>query len=331
MHSASLTSRFRRRARHALTEPSWALRRLVSPLSYIDRHRPSDPTVMVLSTARSGSTLLAETLVRDMPLRLIFEPLKRNRAVPWGVYVAPDGDDPAVTTTMDRAVTGRVRSIWTDKHNHSHWPSGRVIKEIRGTNLAPWMVKHYPEVPLIYLIRNPIATAMSYSALGWDNHLGDFLGQESLLGGPLHQWRRLIEQSAAQDNHAPKAEVLRWCMENVVPITMLRHQDAHVVFFEDLVQKPEEELSRLATFLRARQPQVWDDWRPDIADLLRPSPTTFGGWNTDSPNLRISGWQRRIDPDRFEQCQELVAAFGLEGLYGDSPDPLVRPEQLLGR
>jgi hypothetical protein len=327
--------------RRSIQDPTMALqgaRLLVSPaVFYLDRHSDAARAVTILSSARSGSTILAEVLVQAGPFRLIFEPLRGDRVaasrlIRWGHYVDPQIGDPLVAAVLDRVVTGRIRGLWCDRYNASRLPQGRVIKEIRATNLAPLIAKRYPQMPLIYLLRHPLATAVSASDLGWDDRLDEFLGQESLMSGPLAAWRDIIERAATTvQRNGQCAMVLRWCLENLVPLTALRSGDAHVVFYENLVCRPDQELHRLWGYLRNRCPEIWDHRTPAVEALAKPSATSYRDGRASALSLaeRKSDWQDRIDTDTRRRCLGLLAVFGFERLYSDEVAPRVAAEEVL--
>src|SRR5271167_4659288 len=85
-------SYLRRRVRQ---DPLRALRELASPrVAYLDLLGEPGRSVLVLGSARSGSTLVGEVLVRGSRRRLIFEPLRGERVrlargIPRGRFIEP--------------------------------------------------------------------------------------------------------------------------------------------------------------------------------------------------------------------------------------------------
>jgi hypothetical protein len=89
---------------------------------YLDPHHDLRRSVFVAGSRRSGSTLLAEVLTAGNRLRLMFEPMRRDRVplsrnVPEGVFVPPDDDAAALAHVVTRVLTGRLRSSWADRYN----------------------------------------------------------------------------------------------------------------------------------------------------------------------------------------------------------------------
>ena len=125
--------------------------------------------------------------------------------------------------------------------------------------------------------------------------------------------------------------VLRWCLENYLPVHMLSRASTHVVFYEDLVRSGEAELDRLAGFLRRRCADPWSEWRPDPALLRQPSWSSRRGGDDRSREELLRGWQDEVCGAELERSLEILEAFGLDRLFGAGPDPLVAADEVLVR
>ena len=315
-------------------------RAVVSPhIAYIDVAGGPSRSVIIFSSHRSGSTLLSEILAQHDRQRLIFEPLRHDavglsRNIPRCMYVDPASDDPEVDRVFKKLLSGRIRNLWVDKQNTSRLPRGRVIKDCYGTNLAPYLATHFPEVPLIFLLRHPVATAHSAVALGWFDEIDIILEQHDLISKQFEAQTSIIEAVAASERNTVTRFVLRWCLENSIPVDLLSRRSTHVVFYEDLVRSGEAELDRLAEFLCRRSPTEWSGWHHDPALLTRPSATGTAwhdGSRAPSPEQRRNGWQDGVAPVELAQSMKILGAFGLDRLYGAGPDPLLAADHVLTR
>ena len=313
-------------------------RAVVSPhVAYIDVAGRPSRSVIIFSSHRSGSTLLSEVLVQHDRQRLVFEPLRHDavgisRNIPRCRYVDPASDDPELDRVFKKILSGRIRNLWVDKQNTSRLPRGRVIKDCYGTNLAPYLATHFPEVPLIFLLRHPVATAHSAVGLGWFDEIEIILDQHDLISQQFAAQTSIIEAVAASERNTVPRFVLRWCLENYLPLSLLSRRSTHVVFYEDLVRSGEAELDRLAEFLCRRSPALWSGWHPDPALLTRPSATGTAWRDGDrqpSQEQRRDGWQSGVSPLELGQSMEILGAFGLDRFYGPGPDPLVAADQVL--
>jgi len=301
---------------------------------YLDPHHDLRRSVFVAGSRRSGSTLLAEVLTAGNRLRLMFEPMRRDRVplsrnVPEGVFVPPDDDAAALAHVVTRVLTGRLRSSWADRYNTCRLARGRVVKEVRLNNLLPWMVRRYPAVPIVYLLRHPLATAWSSYELQTPIKLGEYTSQPFLMGALTAAQRALVERTPSEKT--VPAYVLRWCLENALPVQLLGAADVHVVLYEDLVREPAGEMARLAEFLGRRQPSMWGAWRPDPGVLARPS---HSSWRDDKERpptgeQRVAGWHDAMGRGLIEEAMTMVAAFGLDRIYGDGTSPRVGASDVL--
>ncbi len=309
-------------------------RRLTSlRAGFIERNHNIAKTLMIAGTGRSGSTWVSEVMVETFSCRMIFEPLRRDRVpesadLPWGSYADPDRDDPELRQVLEHILSGRLRSRWADRHNAYRFPRRRLVKEIRATNLLPWLSVQFPEMPIVYLLRHPVPTAWSATELGWDPFLSEFLGQARLMDGPLAPWREVITRHG-DDPDLFHRHVLRWCMENVVPISLLSPGSVHVVFYEDLVEDPHTELRRLAAYLRRFGRRRWafdPNMRPRVD---RPSVANFRKTPMLSPDERLRSWVGTVSEPSVERAVALLEEFGLDRIYATSVRPLVGPDEVL--
>ena len=149
---------------------------------YLDRGGSYRDTTMLAGTARSGTSWISEIVDQDGDLRIIHEPMRRGRLAVTSVfrprhYLRPNDRDPVYLEAMERILSGRIRSIWTDKYNRTILPKRRLIREVRANLLLPWVHANFPEMPMILLLRHPCAVTTSQLKWGaeWKVHLDRFL------------------------------------------------------------------------------------------------------------------------------------------------------------
>lgn len=321
------------------------VRRVLSPkVAFLDVGHDPARALVVAGSARSGTTWLAEILATRLRCRLLFEPFRAERVplaadLGYGRYARPGSDDPALADLVGRILAGRVRSRWSDRYNTVRWVRRRVVKEIRILNLLPWLADRFPSTPIVYLLRHPIPSAQSLVELGWPDRLASFLDQEELMRGPLAAYASTARRVAA-DGDPLQRFVLRWCLENTVPLRTLERDRAHLVFYEHLVADPGRELIRLASYLRrfptyARPASALSageggsaDGRQ--ADLRKPSATDYRRSAGADGSMRLERWLQEVPPLAVGAAVETMAVFGLDGVYGADPMPKVGADQLLG-
>jgi Sulfotransferase family len=301
--------------------------------SYVDLHRDLKQTVLLLGSGRSGTTWLLESLNNHADFRLIFEPFHgRGPPIAQGFrrrFIPPGLNDPEEVGRFARVLAGRFRSEWSDQYNHSHIVRRRLIKEIQISNLVPWIDAQFPTLDaIVYLIRNPWAVVDSRLELSTDSgltrwwcDLSSYLSQPQLMEGPLRSQSRLLRE--IQERHSlDELCVARWCVENYVPIASSGSHRALFVFYEDVVRKPERELSRLCRHLKipfsADQVHLWK----------APSSRTNDRLGTRDMGTRVDRWKSRMNRTEILRFQAVLEAFGLSDLYGSDGLPTVGPDEV---
>jgi sulfotransferase family protein len=219
---------------------------------YLDLGHQIADTTLVVSTGRSGSTWIAEIINHRNEYRLVFEPFRADRVrkarlFRRGEYVDPLDQEHPLSTAADALLTGRVRSWWTDAHNHRRISRARIVKEVRITNLLPWIRARHPALRIVYAIRDPVAVARSWLELGWGDDLDEVLAQERLLGQFAHLETPIEE--IARHGDPLERHVLRWCLENAIPLKSHAELDIHLVVYERLRAEPVLEVERLFHYL----------------------------------------------------------------------------------
>ncbi len=267
---------------------------------YLDPWHRIEDTVLVVASGRSGSTWIAEVINHRNEYRLVFEPfradrVRRARGFRRGEDLEPGEQQHPLARTVDALLAGRVRGWWTDAHNRRRLVRRRIVKEVRLTNLLPWVRQRHPGLRIVYGVRDPVAVARSWLELGWGDDLDDLLSQPALLA----RFPGLEQTIAAvaRGGDALERHVLRWCLENAIPLRAHAELDVHLVVYERLRAEPEREAARLFAYLGREAPA-------DEAALRRPSATA------GFPRLRAVSFSRA----QRERARRLVALFGLSEL-----------------
>lgn len=317
--------------------PSAVRRRLYHKLlpsnTFVDLSHDLRRTVLVAGSQRSGTTWLAALLVEAYHCRLVFEPLRNDHvadAVPcsFNRFVDPGQVDAELERYVHRALSGRVRSQWSDRWNTVRVARNRVVKEIGQNVLLPWIVNRFPQMPAVLVLRHPFTSAASAAELGWDARLTETLDQPSLVEGPLAPFAELVREYRSSPDPLLR-HVLRWCVETVVPVLLLDPARVLVVFFEELSADPRREMARVGRYLEEAAPRRWKERPVKASALRRPSFTDWRSSAGATAEERFRSFEGSLGA-RLEEAVAMVSAFGLDRLYGAGPDPLVGPDEALG-
>ena len=301
--SGTPRDRLRRRAVGALW---WARSH-----AYVDLSESPADTVVLLGSARSGTTWVGEVIDRHHDHRLIFEPL-RPGAVPAMAafdrvrYLAPGAAAPAQRLAMQLLLTGRVRNSWADHTNHVVLARRRLVKEIRANCLAPWLAAGFPQCPIVLVVRHPMDVVASRLALGWSDHL------DELTSGALPETLTPSVDRVRTWTDPVLRALASWAIETVVPVRGLPAASATITLYEDLRAAPVETFGALLRAIGQSPDAALESavGRPSRTSRPRTSSATAPGGD-----LTLTTDQRRI-------AQELLAELELDTAFDlDDPRP----------
>jgi hypothetical protein len=304
----------------------WQMQRLLRPARrallrrlYRDNNRRLADSILVAGTARSGTTWLGDVLVGENG-RILFEPFHPHkiaalRGLSYFPYLRPDEANAQLAAYARQVFSGAIRHPWIDREIGQLRPTFRVIKEIRTNLCLKWLRVQFPEVPQLLIVRHPCAVALSRRQLGWatDSDILAFLEQWSLLQDHLAPHLDTIHRAETDlEKHA-----VIWCVSHLIPLRQFAPGELTIIFYEDLCLRPERELARIERAVGRPFPPT------TLAALGKPSATTTVASAVLTGDNRVTRWQNSLTTAEIGQILAVVAAFGLDGLYGDSPLPQI--------
>jgi hypothetical protein len=273
--------------------------------AHLDAFGDEARTAWVCSWQRSGSTWVAQMLSSAPGTRLIYEPANLPGRLFTGQASAraplPVGPGPELAA-VERAVRGRVRGAWVDQLATSHVVHRRVVKDVRALGLLSLMAPRHPTMPIVVLIRHPLAVATSTVALGWSS-APELSMDDQLL-----------------------AEVRRWASMHAHSLTAPATARAHLVTYEHLVLEPDTTSHAIHEYL-TRHHRTWEDTTVDPARHAAPSATSFRRDDAQSPSAWIHSFSDVSDAV-LDATETILRDTGLDRLYGRGPEPLVGPDEL---
>jgi len=289
---------------------------LISPF-YVDYHPDYRNSVFLAGTEKSGTTWVSDIINYKREYRYIFEPF-------WPVkvdicrefrpkqYLRPENQDDYFIESAEAILSGRIRNKWTDRYHRRFIANKRLIKDIRANLFLKWIHNHFPEIPIIFLLRHPCAVARSHlRRTHLQPDLGEFLAQEELMEDFLNPFREEIE--AAQTKYDKL--VFRWCIENYVPLKQFKRGEIHLAFYENFCETPESEIDRLFSFLGKSYDEA------TLARLRRPSPVSREESAIISGGSLIDSWREQIADEQIRRTVEILSLFGLDRIYSQDSMP----------
>lgn len=298
-------------------------RRLIYPVCrrlYRDRNGDLDRSIVVAGTARSGTTWLARIISSQISCRVMFEPFHSRLVDAYAnfnyfQYMRPESFDEELRNYCQVVFSGNIRHPWIDRQVTAIFPHYRLIKEIRANLFLKWIHNHFPQIPLLFVIRHPCAVVLSRLQLGWatDGDIEPFLTQEELVQDFLVDKMDVIRGARSpEEKHA-----VIWCVSNLVPLSQFAPGELPIVFYEHLCTRPEAEVERIfCTINQAYTSSVFDT-------MERPSTTATSASAVMHGDDRVTRWQRELSVRQIDDILSIVEAFGMSHLYSDSPLPLL--------
>ena len=268
-------------------------------------------SVLLAGSGRSGTTWVSAVINHRNAYRLVFEPFHPGRVrimqnFRRKQYLRPGDRREEYLGPARAALTGELRSLWTDRFNKRLLARRRLIKDIRANLLLGWIHENFPGMPMILLLRHPCAVVASQLALGWGDVLAETMEQEELVEDFLLPVEAEIR--AARDPF--ERRLFSWCIENYVPLRQFAPGEIHLAFYEEFLVRPEHELRRLFSFLG-------EDFDSRAYPVLeRPSPLSR------NPGTHpVDGWRRSVTGRQLGRAVEILGLFDLDRLYGEGTMP----------
>jgi hypothetical protein len=304
---------------------------------FLERNHDPSRTALVLGSGRSGTTWLAESIARRQRSRLLFEPFHPLLgAIGEGprLFLDPAEHPPAFERSALRVLSGRTRGAYIDEICIARLPCSRVVKDVHAANLLPWLRANHPAIPVVYVVRHPIAASLSRLRSDTFYGIGDYLatpaGRDDAESSPAALWLPLYD--AHCDHPEPLVRlVAEWCFENAYPLSHGEDAGVALTFYEIAVLDPASELARIGELCadalgparsstplsEVRTPSA-TDWRGTAAEAQR-----SGEWE------RLLGrWTSEVPQPVIRRCLEVLAEFGLDWLYDEGPLPAAGPRPL---
>lgn len=280
-----------------------------------DRAGGPEDTVVIAGSGRSGTTWVEEIANSDGTARIVFEPFRASE-VPvireLGEYTYLRAGDERFVDVVGRVLSGYPRhNRWVNHQNYTHVAHWRIVKEIRAHCLLGWMHEHFPQTPMIFVVRHPVMVAASQERMGWRDRLGRFTAQPELVADHLAPYLDVI-----QGLQTPWQRLVgHWCVENLVAFRTVGAPRAALVVYEELLLDPSRAAGPVLEALRRPTAASLEDATSRPSKMARhDSAVRHGGDLLHSPYARVPESKRR-------EALEITDAFGFGEIFGDDPVP----------
>jgi hypothetical protein len=181
-----------------------------------------------------------------------------------------------------------------------------LIKEIHSNLRLGWFRERFPYFPIVFMIRHPLAVAASRTRLQWRPSPERYFSDPQLVEDHLKPFGSVLATCTDDLDR----RVMQWCIENYVPLSQFQgRNDIHVVFYERLVADLDRELRSIGSHTGLRMRTV------PRKLAAAPSVTAYRARSFEMASA-LDDWRRQLPAEDVERALGVVAAFGLDALYG---------------
>ncbi len=252
--------------------------------------KPLQPSILILSLPRSGSSWVGKILGSASNAIYLREPINQSYLTyieeETLFYINPDNPLKAYKKFADRAFMGLPAfssGIVQDSEKWrivNRWNRRLVIKEVNPLATEYLLQQYHPRV--IFLVRHPAAIALSFLERGWYQ---DNLNTDS--------WREYGEELG-------KIVDVAWN-------SLKNYHDCKIIQYEDLCADPLNQFRKLFDFTEL----VWDNRIKDLiynhSSLEDNKPYGISRRSRDM----INRWQSKISKNNLKNLQEGYGKFNL--------------------
>jgi hypothetical protein len=175
--------------------------------------------------------------------------------------------------------------------------------------MLDWIHANF-DAQIVLLMRHPCAVVESRLRFSehWDPYslLARYRNDEALMEGPLRERAGVLDQEFSR----PQALAAIWCIENLVPALQAAANRYQIVFYEELLERPEAEWQRVAEGLGLSVvPGAGLRQQPSQQSAVR---LQKRGMDDDSYSQSYGSWRKRLTTTNLRQIAKVLDAFGVE-------------------
>ncbi len=279
---------------------------------------------LLAGAGRSGTTWVQTLINYQQDHRILFEPFWFKKvAFLSGFtakgYIRETNRDPAFCKPALRILKGDFRNEWADQLNgYRFFYLRRLIKDIRVNLCLKWLYNLMPELKIVLLLRHPCAVSASQIRMGWGKSPTSrstqkwpasrfMLNHKALYEDFLKPFESLFHDPLTGFEH----RILRWAIQNYVPLRQFQPGEIYLLFYEKLLAEPERELAGLFNFLEL-------PLNPAVFDILnKPSSTSMPDTGFRNPDNRLQSWRNQVSREQLKSAIKILTRFGFDHIYND--------------
>ena len=296
-------------------------------------YRLAEKPIVIFANRRGGSTLLMEMITSQPGVDFINEPLNLWRYRPYfdrlphpprGRFISLSEDEARqVRSYFGDLLSGRIKAFNTWNPLRPTWSfrvHRLVVKLLSANALIDWFRQEF-DIEVVYLLRHPVAVALSCPRRNWGNDAKAYLQNPFFREQVLGLERARFAEGVLAKGTSLQKFVLEWCLENLYPLQVYRERPWLIITYEEVVSRPEQMSELICSRLGLPDPQQM------ARMVFRPSRTTFFAESrqaiaTQGPQALLGKWQKQVPQEDLKGVQEILDVLGIWVYGAFSPYPV---------
>jgi len=305
--------------------------------------------IYLFSTRRGGSTLLGQMISANEGIRFIDQPL--TAYAPHGVagglrkrvtekylpqkkysqYTSLSGEDKGrlveyIALLSDGKVSLNIWLEYKASQKKMFFYTDRVMLKLTGANaIIDWISGSF-DCHVVYLIRHPVANALSIIKNNWTITASAYLEDKHFCEKYLSDEQITLGRDILESSDYFQQAILNWCLENLVPLNYSK-QGFLMLTYEELVMCPEQVIDLLSKRfnLKDKNRMRHISTMPSYSSSLSENSTVKSikketGQEGRYENI-INRWRDKVSMMESEKAENILKVFNLNVYSCDSSIP----------
>lgn len=312
------------------------LRLMILKFAYKLKDFQLENAIVISSEPRSGSTWLAEILHFKIKNSVInWEPLHLSEGVVpkslnygWQPFIPGNSINKDYSLFLEKVFRGKlatdytliltgVREVIAAKYV--------ITKLVRANLLLPFIIKNFPEVKPIFLLRHPVPTCISqlknFQKIKeeelWQKAIKPVYGYSEIMNNDLLKGHLKYIDSL---NSYIEKKISIWCVFNKHNLQQLDDNEAIRVYYEELIINPEKETLKIINALGKNGIFL----NNEKFNFSKPSSSDFSTSFKRNPKLQLEKEFNTWDQDKWLKIQNILDYFNIKSYEASNPYPITK-------
>ncbi|SFR34040.1 hypothetical protein SAMN04490243_0770 [Robiginitalea myxolifaciens] len=308
-----------------------------------------EPNIALFCTRRSGSTWILNTLSAHPGMRYVGRPFvsalrsrhkKRAPNLKQGIvgyeehafeqFVCFSEKDQAKFDTLARKILLceiEVYPVLQFDNEFFDRKTNRVVFQVTNAIAQARQIDQNLPVQSAFLMRHPIANALSILQEGWPDECPDFMSNEKFRKEVLTEAQVDLANTIMQSGDELDRHVLDWCFKNLIPHRMINSGEAEdwvLLNYEETVMDPEATIELMAR--KFNLPET----APMFKQIKRPSASVSHNTKDmiQDKDFLIRRWESKVTDAKRDELFKILDTFEIDFYTRDSVMPAGRYLQL---